>query len=187
MEKDQIKKFIAEQVAAGLSLSKILDLLKEKGAAMTFMELRLLASELESVDWSKTDKPEAKEIAPAKPAPAQESALEETEVFDGSDEALQDEPLPGEEAEAGDAPAKDGAEKPADGGLRGKTTVEVSKLVKPGCVASGSVQFGSGAKADWFLDQYGRLGLDKAVGKPDKQDVAEFQAELQKEFAKMGY
>ena len=47
MTNDEIKAFIAEQVAAGVSLSKIQDALNEKGAKMTFMELRLLASEIE--------------------------------------------------------------------------------------------------------------------------------------------
>jgi len=66
------------------------------------------------------------------------------------------------------------------GVIQGKTTVEVSKVVRPGAVASGSVKFGSGVTAEWVLDQLGRLGLEKASGKPTQQDVKDFQVELQK-------
>ena len=78
---------------------------------------------------------------------------------------------------AGDKQADSAESSPA---LRGKTTVELSPLVRPGAIASGSVKFGSGASADWFLDQQGRLGLEKAKGQPDRQDIQEFQIELQK-------
>lgn len=176
MDKAQIKSFVAEKTAEGLSLSKILDLLIEQKVKITFMELRLLATELESVDWSKTDKQEkAKDIAA--PAAPQGQDDELPEELPGEEPF--DEELPPEEAQAGAEPAK-----PA--GPRGATVVELSKLLKPGALACGSVKFGSGASAEWFLDQYGRLGLDKANGKPDQQDVQEFQAELQKLFEKQG-
>jgi len=175
MDKDKVKKFIAEKVSAGISLSKIQDMLQaELGVKTTFMELRLLASELESVDWSKTDKPEPK-APPKAPAPAKLPAQDEAGL--PQEEALEDE-LP-----AQDEPA---TEQAAPTGPRGVTKVELNKLVKPGMLACGSVQFGSGASANWFVDQYGRLGLDKATGKPDQKDVEEFQAELQKIFAQQG-
>lgn len=180
MEKDQIKQFVAAKVAEGLSLSQILGLLMEQKVRMTFLELRLLASELENVDWSKTDKPEAKESAPKE--------LDKSAQGDAMDEELppEDEALMADDAAPeGEAPAAAG-EAPKQEGPRGVTKVEVHKLVKPGFLACGSVKFGSGASAEWFVDQYGRLGLDKATGKPDKQDVEEFQAELQKIFAQQG-
>jgi len=63
------------------------------------------------------------------------------------------------------------------------TKVTISKLVRPGAVFSGDVQFGSGAKADWALDQYGRLALNPAPGssKPTELDQQEFVAELQRQ------
>jgi hypothetical protein len=64
--------------------------------------------------------------------------------------------------------------------LIGATVVEVSKLVRPGAALSGSVKFASGVKADWVLDQMGRLGLEKPTGKPTPEDIKEFQVELQK-------
>lgn len=164
MDAVAIKKFIAEMVPQGYSLSKIQDMLKERNVNITFMELRLLASEIESGVWAET---EAKaEAARKKDAPAPSGAVPEAEAEDA---------FPPE--------ADDGAELPpagADQTLTGKTTVEVSPIARPGAVASGSVKFGSGVTAEWMLDQYGRLGLDKPTGKPTEQDIKEFQIELQK-------
>ena len=53
MTQEEIKKFIAEKVDEDLSLSQIQDLLTEKGVKMTFMDLRLIASEIESGVWKK--------------------------------------------------------------------------------------------------------------------------------------
>lgn len=61
------------------------------------------------------------------------------------------------------------------------TKVSVSKLVRPGASMSGEVEFASGAKAEWFVDAMGRLGLNPAPGSsnPTEQDLREFQTELQ--------
>lgn len=150
MQKEEIKKIVASLLNKGISLSDIQKQLQSEHAIkMTFLDLRLMASEIEAIDWSK----QKADIAAKK---AEEKAKEEAEK-----KALA---VDGESAEAGD----------------GKTIVEISKLTRPGAVANGSVKFGSGAKADWILDQYGRLGLDKPEGEPTPEDLKEFQAELQK-------
>ncbi len=155
MDTSAIKKFIAEKVPQGYSLSKIQDMLKEQNVNITFMELRLLASELESEVWKET---EAKtEAERKKEEPAAEKEKEPVDAEDSSEETA-----------------------PADQTVSGRTTVEVSPIARPGAVASGSVKFGSGVTAEWMLDQFGRLGLDKPTGKPTEQDIKEFQIELQK-------
>jgi DNA-binding transcriptional MerR regulator len=137
----EMKKFIAGQLNAGVSLNEIQKLIAEKfDKRMTFLDLRLLAAELEGVEWQKQDP----------------------------------EPVKAEEPEKAMA-AKDTA---------GKTVVELSKLVRPGAVASGSVKFASGASAEWILDQTGRLGLNNAVGEPTEDDIKDFQKELQKALSK---
>lgn len=76
-----------------------------------------------------------------------------------------------------------------DGGLpHGRTVVTVSKLVRPGAAMSGDVVFASGAKAEWFLDASGRLGLNPTAGsaRPTQEDVHEFQVELQRKLSGMG-
>ena len=173
MDQKEIKNFIAQKVPEGYSLSKIQDMLKEQGVHITFMELRLLASEIEEQVWKQTEKTEAA------PEAAQEIAHEPAAAEDPLAEGS---PLPGEEPAppAEPQPAENPAEPAAP---RGKTTVELSKIARPGTAASGTVKFGSGVTAEWVVDQFGRLGLDKASGKPDQQDIQEFQMELQKLFS----
>jgi hypothetical protein len=76
-----------------------------------------------------------------------------------------------------------------DGGpSSGRTVVTVSKLIRPGAAMSGEVTFASGAKAEWFLDASGRLGLNPAADskRPTQDDVREFQVELQRKLGGMG-
>ncbi len=172
--------FIKECLDNGMSLSELQNQLAEQfDLHLTYMELRMLTADLQ-VNWSKQDakvaaaRPKVKASAPA-PATAAPSG-----GMAGEDETLADEDdsLPSEPA-ADDASA---AQASADGALRGATTVEVSKLVRPGAAVSGTVKFGSGASGEWYLDQYGRLGFipDEGSGQPDQQDIAEFQTEIQK-------
>ncbi|MBQ7400657.1 MAG: hypothetical protein IJW07_01310 [Lentisphaeria bacterium] len=155
MTQEEIKQFIADKTAEGMSLTAIQDALSAQGVKIRFMELRLLAAEIESV----LAKKEADKAAAEAPAPEEKKAEEAPA------------PAPAESA----APAPDGAAK-----VRGATTVSVSPIQRPGFAMSGSVSFGSGVTADWYVDQTGRLGLDNASGQPDEQDIQEFQIELRK-------
>ena len=159
MTQEEIKQFIADKTAEGMSLTAVQDALSAQGVKIRFMELRLLAAEIESV----LAKKEAEKAAAEAPAP------EEKKTEEGKAEAPA--PAPAEPA----APAPDGGAK-----VRGRTTVSVSPIQRPGFAMSGSVSFGSGVTADWYVDQTGRLGLDNASGQPDEQDIQEFQLELRK-------
>jgi hypothetical protein len=74
---------------------------------------------------------------------------------------------------------------PAPGGV----SVSVDQIARPGAVVSGKVTFSDGQKADWYLDQTGRLGVVPAQQgyKPSQPDVQEFQTALQSELARMGF
>lgn len=176
MTHDEIKAFIAARTREGHNLSKIQDMLAEQGVKMTFMELRLIASEIETSFWQQSEpQPEA---APEAEKPAQEAAAPAAEDDFPADDA------DAEQLPPDDAAAKDGI--PADGGEpapRGRTTVTLDQLARPGFLATGSVSFGSGAGGNWCLDQMGRLMFEKLEGKPDRQDLQEFQLELQRMFA----
>jgi hypothetical protein len=151
VESNKIKLFVGELLNEGLSLSDIQKKLQnEKNIKMTFLDLRLLASELEAVDWTK-------QKADIEAAKAEEKAKEDK---------------------------KKEADNKADNA--GKTVVEVSRLKRPGALANGTVEFASGAKAEWILDQSGRLALDKQTGEPTPEDVQEFQEELQSILTKGG-
>ena len=176
MTHDEIKQFIADRTREGNNLSKIQDMLADQGVKMTFMELRLIASEIETSFWQKSEP--APEPAPEEkaPAPAQEAAPAEDEGLPGGDAPEQvppAEPAPG-------APAGEGEAAPAP---RGRTSVTVDQLQRPGFLATGSVTFGSGASGNWCLDQMGRVMFEKLEGKPDRIDIQEFQMELQRVFA----
>ena len=92
---------------------------------------------------------------------------------------------PAEVPAATSALAPDASPSPAPGG---GVSVTVDQLARPGAMVSGKVTFSDGQKADWHMDQYGRLGL---VGpqpgyRPPAKDIPEFQAALDRELAKMG-
>jgi hypothetical protein len=160
MNRDEIKKTVLENLQKGISLSEIQKILHEKGEMITFLDLRLLASELENLDWKKLGA--EKEALEKEAAEAKKQEEDDESADEKSDEI------------------------PADKGeWSGATVVEVSKLVRPGAALSGTVKFASGVKADWVLDQMGRLGLEKPTGKPTPEDIKEFQVELQKKLQGM--
>ena len=160
MEKDiesAIKRFMAEELRKGVSLSDIQKLVNERfQQRMTYMEIRILASELDSVDWRALD--------PRAQAEAAKKAKEEAEA---QERAMSDE---------------DAAPKTEDAPAAGNgTVVELSKLARPGVMLSGTVKFASGSTAEWYVDQMGRLGLDNLKGeKPTPEDIDAFQIELEK-------
>jgi hypothetical protein len=70
-------------------------------------------------------------------------------------------------------------EKPA---LSDKVSVTMDQITRPGAMVSGRVTFSDGQKAEWYLDQTGRLGLNPSTSgyRPSQQDVMDFQVELEK-------
>ncbi len=89
-----------------------------------------------------------------------------------------------------DAVAEDSSElvpEPPSG--QGGVAVEIDRLTIPGSLVSGTVVFSDGVKANWSLDQGGRLALgakDKNY-RPSAQDVQEFQMAIARELQKRGY
>ena len=175
MTHDEIKAFIADRTREGNSLSKIQDMLAEQGVKMTFMELRLIASEIETTFWKQAEP----EPEPAPEAEKQDAAAPAGEADGLPVDDAGAEQLPPDDAAPADAPAADDGK----AAPRGRTTVTIDQLARPGFLATGGVSFGSGASGNWCLDQMGRLMFEKLEGKPDRQDLQEFQLELQRMFA----
>ena len=85
--------------------------------------------------------------------------------------------------------AQPGAAGPAPGEApHGGVSVTVDSVARPGAVVSGSVTFSDGNSAQWYLDQFGRLGLapQQQGYKPSAADLEMFQVELQNELQKAG-
>lgn len=162
-QENAIKFFMGKKLAEGISLSDIQTLVnKEFDQHFTYMDIRILASELENVDWQALD-PHAAERAKQE---AKEKAEQEAAAAQAAEDA--------------DAPAEENAEEAA-APAGGQTVVELSKLARPGMMLSGTVTFASGGTAEWFVDNTGHLGLDKLQGpKPTQQDLEAFQIELDK-------
>lgn len=150
----EVKRFMAAKIAAGVSLSEVQKLINsEFNCKLTYMEVRILASELDNIDWDAND-PKAQEMAKEKAKAEAEKKKQEEEGID-----------PEVESTPGD----------------GSTVVELNKLVRPGTALSGTVKFASGSTADWYVDSYGRLGIDNLHGsKPTESDIIAFQEELKK-------
>jgi hypothetical protein len=67
--------------------------------------------------------------------------------------------------------------------------VSVDQLTRPGALVSGKVTFSDGNRADWYLDQGGRLGLapQQAGYRPPPADLQQFQMSLEAELSRLGF
>ena len=90
----------------------------------------------------------------------------------------------------GSAAAKAGSPAPGKPGEPGggKLSISVDQVPAPGAMLSGYARFSSGAKAHWFLDDMGRLGLEPELGasKPTQSDMQEFSTELRRMLQQAG-
>jgi hypothetical protein len=77
---------------------------------------------------------------------------------------------------------------PAEAPMPGGVSVNVDQIARPGALVSGKVTFSDGQKAEWYLDQTGRLGVIPAQQgyKPSAADVQEFQMALQEQLQRLG-
>ena len=158
------RKKVAEWIGQGLKLSEIQNQLNsEFGLRLTYMEVRLVVDDLKLIP---------KDVEKPKPAP---SAL--------TNPATPPAAAPAEPGGPASAPSK-GEEPAAPGGV----SVSVDHLARPGAVVSGKVTFSDGNRAEWYLDQTGRLGLvaQQSGYRPPPADVQQFQAALEAELSKMG-
>src|SRR5690348_2986466 len=142
------RKTVTEWIGQGLKLSEIQNRLNsELGLRLTYMEVRLLVDDLKLTP---------KDIE--KPKPVQS--------------ALNPESTPA----AKDAPAPKAPPNEQEAGAAGGVSVSVDHLARPGAVVSGKVTFSDGNRAEWYLDQTGRLGLvpQQQGYRPPASDLQQF-------------
>jgi hypothetical protein len=154
------RKKVAEWIANGMKLSEIQNrLASELGVRMTYMDVRLLVDDLKLTP---------KDIEPPKPVAPVVSPTGVPSQKSPGGLKLENAPAP-ESSVSG-------------------VSVSVDQLTRAGAVVSGKVTFSDGKKADWYIDQTGRLGLapQEAGYRPPASDVQQFQIALEAELSKMG-
>ena len=137
MTNDERKVIVRQLLKEGRTLSQIQDYLRnEKGDSITYMELRLLLSEMPDATLPEKELP--KTVLPPEP--------------------------------------------PAGAATGGKLSISMDQMPSPGSMLSGYARFSSGAKAHWFLDEAGRLGMEPELGtgKPTPADMQDFTTELRR-------
>ncbi len=60
----------------------------------------------------------------------------------------------------------------------GKPVVTLDELTLPGTLISGKVQFASGTRGGWQIDQLGRFAWNDLQGQPTPEELQAFQVEL---------
>lgn len=164
MDMEINKTLIKESLESGNSLSDVQkELAEEHNVRLTYLELRMIAAELD-IDWEKLEKKAEVEESP-----------------EDIPEAVDEEQID-EESEVEEEVAAVSSDEDAEAVSSGNTKVSVNKLIRPGAAISGDVEFSSGAKGEWYVDNLGRLGFNPAEGSsnPTPEDIQEFQVELQK-------
>jgi hypothetical protein len=163
MTNEERKEIVKRLLAEGRTLSEVQDYLyKEKGDSITYMGLRLLLSEMPDIKL-----PEKEPLKPASTT-MPSSALD---------------------ADVGPATKNSGLTAPQKAQeTGGKLSISMDQIPQPGSVLSGFARFSSGAKAHWFLDEMGRLGLEPELGseKPTQADMKEFSSELRRMLEQAG-
>lgn len=159
---DEQKSAVASWVESGASLSEVQRRLRDEFQITgTYLDVRLLVDDLRLSPKDPEPEPKPAEIPPAA----------------ASDPADGEPPFPDDDLDA----------LPPAGG--GSVSVTIDQIMKPGTMISGKVTFTDGEKAEWYLDQAGRLGLnpDTLGYRPTEKDVLAFQVELQRLARSQGY
>ncbi len=99
----------------------------------------------------------------------------------GIEIAVAEEPKPEPKPEEPAAPAEAAAPAPTDG----KPVVTLDELQLPGALISGKVQFPSGTRCAWQIDQMGRFGWIEQSAAPTPEELQAFQFELTQLLSKM--
>ena len=149
---DPQKQTLAAWVESGMSLHEIQDAIaREWQGNLTYLEVRFLLDDNNLVLQPKKEREAAAREAAAQAKPG--------EPEDGHFTAVDEGPA----------------------AIPGRVHVSLSPVQRPGSVMSGTVTFSDGERAQWQLDQMGRLGLipERSGYRPSQEDVADFQTELQ--------
>jgi hypothetical protein len=171
---DEQKQKVAAWIEAGDKPADVQSRLEsEFGLRVTYMEVRFLIDDLKVMPKDPTPSAAEKVEKAEAPVPGDALAAPLDSTVPSGEEVLEEEILPPEE---GTAPS-------------GRVAVKVDSITRPGAMVSGNATFSDGKKVDWYLDQYGRLGMvpPEPGYRPAQGDLVEFQMALEKELLKQGF
>lgn len=158
---DEQKTQVRKWLEEGLQLAEIQSRLEsEFGIRTTYMDVKLLVSDLQ--------------VLPKDPESPDREGKKAAQM--------------GAVAEKGVAGGKGAG---GEGEKRGRVglSVTMDEIARPGAVVSGSVTFSDGKTAEWYVDEYGQLGIAPAERgyRPTEADMREFQIALEKELTRQGF
>lgn len=157
---------VREWVAQDAGISEVQKRLVEKfGVNMTYMDVRFL---IDDIGAELHDKPEPKPAADSSVAEQHSAQVGGDDAENGAESMADSDGMAVADADA----AQSGA---------GSVKVSLSPIQRPGTLAGGDVVFSDGEKAEWFVDQMGRLSLSAQTQgyRPSQSDIIEFQTQLQ--------
>jgi hypothetical protein len=158
---------VEQWAADGATLNDVQTRLKnELGISLTYLEARLLMLD---VGVRLKDKPR-EQPKPEDPSPAAPQDEVAEPGIPNEDESPVD---------VDDPQATPG----------GAVTLTADQITTPGALISGKVTFSDGQTANWYLDQFGRLGLGGAPQgyQPPKGDIPQFQKQLDQLMQRAGF
>jgi hypothetical protein len=159
---------VEQWAADGATLNDVQTRLKnELGISLTYLEARLLMLD---VGVRLKDKPR-EQPKPEDPAPTT------------SQDEVAEPGIPNEDESPVDV---DDPQATPPGGA---VTLTADQITTPGALISGKVTFSDGQTANWYLDQFGRLGLGGAPQgyQPPKGDIPQFQKQLDQLMQRAGF
>ena len=186
-QKDAVRAWCAE----GADLNAVQTRLDEEyGVRLTFLDTRMLIADL-GAEAGASEREKERRAAAEKEA--REKAEREAEQAAAEEEAVMA-AVRGEGAvdeDDDDLGMAQGGGLPPEPELpeaSGSVSVTVSSVTPPGMMIAGTVTFGDGESADWYLDQMGRLGMNpkNPDHRPSEGDLMAFQKELQETIRKQG-
>ena len=158
---DEQKKAVARWVEEGCSLAEIQKKLAEEfHVSATYMDVRLLV-----IDLGLEIRERARAPQPAEHVLAPEQEMEQEYA----------------------SPFGRRRHQPQEPG--GRVTVTLDRVQRPGALVSGSVVFSDGVRANWALDQLGRVALEAEQPgySPSEEDIRAFQDEFRKLLEERGF
>lgn len=172
---ESVKSWLAD----GLGVAEVQSKLEELfGLHMRYMDVRFLIDDIGAEIKENTPAPKPSPVAETEAMDKTRPQADDVAEFSANDGGVAEDALEDQQNEAPQGENSDAC---------GKVVVSVSPIQRPGALAGGDVTFSDGVKAEWVVDQMGRLSLMSTPQgyTPPQADIPVFQRELQAQLSKI--